>query len=149
MYPYYNYHEVLEKLGLSMFLTVFAMHLEGKAVLVWLLIVFSFMDYVTGLTSAVKNYGLNSSTSYWGLIKKVGGFVGVGVAVGIDILISYGAARAQINFPITPFGVLALCYLISSEAISILENLAELGVEIPFLSKAVKVLRDKIKSKGD
>jgi phage-related holin len=39
---------------------------------------------------------------------------------------------------------LAVCYLISNEGISVLENLSEIGIEVPFLSKVVKKVRDKV-----
>jgi len=45
------------------------------------------------------------------------------------------------------FGLFALCYLILSEGISILENAEKIGVHIPFMTSALKNFRKKM-SKG-
>jgi toxin secretion/phage lysis holin len=135
---------MIEKLGLSSLIAMFAIHLGGAGMLVWLLIIFTLTDYFTGLTAAIKNKGLDSHTAFWGAVKKVCGFVVVGVALGVDILVSLGTREIGLQVPNTAFGILALCYLISTEAISILENLAEIGVNVPFLGKAIKVIRGKI-----
>ena len=140
---YYYYYA--ERVGLAAFACAIALHLEGKAVLVWLLLAFSALDWATGVIAAFKHDGLDSRTAFWGFVKKLCGFIGVGVAVGIDVLVSYGMERFQLDFPATPFGLLALCYLTLSEAISILENLGEVGVDVPFLKLAVKAMRAKIK----
>jgi phage-related holin len=66
------------------------------------------------------------------------------VLVGVDYMIDHMANIIGWEMAIHPVGVLAISYLIFSEAVSVLENLAELGVEVPLLSRAIKTFRDRI-----
>ena len=75
----------------------------------------------------------------------------MGVAVTVDYVVRAAAARAALTVP-TPlsFGLLVTVWLICNECLSILENLAEIGVPLPgFLVAVVKRLRKSAEAAGD
>ena len=83
-----------------------------------------------------------------GFIRKIACIFLVGVAWGIDFMILEADKAFSLPMQWGPyFGLFALCYLILSEGISILENIDKMGVNIPFLTTALKYLKAKI-SKG-
>jgi toxin secretion/phage lysis holin len=82
-------------------------------------------DYLTGLMKATVNKNLSSYIGFRGIFKKVCLFVLIAVAVQIERVT---------NQPNTFHNLVAYC-LITNEAISILENVAEMGVPIPDVLK--------------
>jgi toxin secretion/phage lysis holin len=137
-------NDIAVKTGFAAFLSFGAIYLGYFGVTLWIMAVFAIMDYLTGIVAAIKNAGLTSQKAFWGAVKKISFFVLVGVAFGVDYMIDYMAGIIGWSIHFHPIGIMAICYLISTEAISILENLAELGVEVPLLSRTVKSFRDKI-----
>jgi len=119
--------------------------------LIFIMVFFEILDYLTGVASAQKNDGgVSSKDAIWGFIKKLCYFVLVGVAFSFDYVIVETSNIAGLNFEWPAlFGILSVCYLISTEGISILENLAELGISIPFLTSALKIYKDKISCKAE
>jgi len=116
---------------------------------VWLLIFFEAADYITGIITGIMYKDLSSRVAFWGFIKKLCYFVLIGVAFGVDYIISESLSLLDWGLELPHmFGALTVCFLITTEAISILENLGEMGIEVPFLSKAIKRVRDKISEKG-
>lgn len=93
------------------------------------------LDYVTGVICAAANKRLSSEIGFKGLIKKALIFALVAVAGVADKVIP--ATNQAIR------GAVILFY-IANEAISILENAAELGLPVPEKLKAVL-----IKTKGE
>lgn len=93
------------------------------------------LDYVTGVICAAVNKRLNSEIGFKGLIKKALIFALVAVAGVADKVIpaTNQAIRAAV-----------ILFYIANEAISILENAAELGLPVPEKLKAVL-----IKTKGE
>jgi toxin secretion/phage lysis holin len=136
--------DIPARLGFSALVAAGAGYLGVFGVVLWVLGIFSVLDYVTGIVAAVKNDGLQKHTAFWGAVKKICYVALVAVAFGVDLVIGYLASSFGWEIGFFPIGKLAIFYLISTEAISILENLAELGVEVPLLSRYVKVFRDKI-----
>lgn len=89
-------------------------------------------DYVTGLMKATVNKNLSSYIGFRGIFKKVCIFILVAVAVQLERIT---------NQPETLHNLVAYC-LITNEAISILENVAEMGVPIPdALKSTLKKMR--------
>jgi toxin secretion/phage lysis holin len=78
-------------------------------------------DYVTGLMKATVSKNLSSYIGFRGIFKKVCIFILVAVSVQIEKIT---------NQPETLHNLVSYC-LIVNEAISILENVAEMGVPIP------------------
>ena len=111
------------------------------------------IDYITGLAAAKyrKDGGISSYKSIRGIVKKVTMWMLVAVGVIIDSLISYSANTIGLNIP---FKFLVACvvaiWIVCNELISILENMIDIGVNIPpFLIPIVKRIKsnteDKIK----
>ena len=93
------------------------------------------LDYVTGVICAAAHKRLSSEIGFKGLIKKALIFALVAVAGVADKVIpaTNQAIRAAV-----------ILFYIANEAISILENAAELGLPVPEKLKAVL-----IKTKGE
>lgn len=119
--------------------------------LIYIMIIFEILDYMTGIVAAkINDGGVSSGVAMRGFVKKVFYFVLVGVAFGFDFVIVETTQVLGLDFEWPAFfGVLSVCYLLSTEAISILENLQELGIKVPFLTSALKIYREKISNKGD
>lgn len=87
-----------------------------------------FTDVLTGYLKAFKNKKINSSISRDGYIKKVGWMVALILGVAMDYFI---------HVHIFLFGTAIVC--IATEAISVYENLADVGVKLPFAKYFEKV----------
>lgn len=91
------------------------------------LIIFMTVDYITGVCAAVVNKKLSSRIGARGLAKKFGILCIVSVATLIENNIIDTTALRDV----------VILYYISNEGISILENIAKLGVPIPKKLKEV------------
>ena len=86
------------------------------------LLIFIFMDYITGVCVAIKQRKLSSRIGFRGLAQKALILLVVTLGWIIDrYILTVGAATES----------LVLLFYISNEGISILENLETLGVPIP------------------
>jgi len=92
------------------------------------LIVFMALDYLTGLMCAVADNHLSSSVGFKGICKKVLVVMLVGVAHIVDLYVvkSGNALRSAV-----------VCFYLSNEGVSLLENAAHLGLPIPEKLKAI------------
>ena len=121
--------------------------------LFYLMILFGATDIIMGMAVAkwypeTPEDGWSSSKVTQDFIRKIACIFLVGVAWGIDFMIL--EADKAFNLPMQwgpYFGMFALCYLIVSEGVSILESAEKMGISIPFLTSALKSFREKI-SKG-
>ncbi len=107
-------------------------------------------DYITGMAAAWVTGTLSSRTGVLGVVKKIGYIFAVGVAIVVDYIITFAAENvgAELGFHI--FGLLVTVWLILNECISILENLAEIGVPLPgFLIAIVKKLKKSTEQAGE
>jgi toxin secretion/phage lysis holin len=97
------------------------------------LVLFVFLDYLTGLAASAYEGKLNSKIGFKGILKKVMIFTIVAVAHSLDQLTgSYFIQSSTIFF-----------YL-SNELLSMIENAGRLNVPIPpFIKNAVSLLRQK------
>lgn len=87
------------------------------------LMAFIVIDFVTGMLSAIIFGNLSSKVGHKGIIKKLAYFLMVGFAHIVDVYV--------IEDSDYKFRVIAIGLILANEGISILENLAELGVPIP------------------
>ena len=87
-----------------------------------------FTDVLTGYLKAFKNRKVNSSISRDGFIKKIGWMVALVLGVALDYFI---------HVQIFLLGTAVVC--ITTEAISVYENLADVGVNLPFAKYFEKV----------
>ena len=109
--------------------------LGGYDGVLYALIVFVVLDYITGLMRAIVDKEVSSETGFRGIFKKVVIFMLVGVANILDVhVLGQGAVlRTAIIF-----------FELSNEGISLLENAAYLGVPIPEpLKNVLQQLHDR------
>ena len=102
--------------------------LGGMDGLMIALIVFMALDYITGLMCAVIDKKLSSAVGFKGICKKVLILMLVGVAHIVDLhVVGTGdALRSAV-----------VCFYLSNESVSMLENAAHLGLPIPEKLKSV------------
>ena len=102
--------------------------LGGCDGLLYALLAFVVIDYITGIMCAVVDKKLSSSVGFKGIFKKVLIFTLVGIANVLDVqVIGTGSVlRTAIIF-----------FYISNEGVSLLENAGHLGLPIPAKLKAV------------
>lgn len=116
------------------------------AVPVFLLVGCNIIDYLTGIfASKYRDEPISSYKGIRGIIKKVCMWLLVIVGAWIDILINYAIHTAGIALSI-PFVVATVVavWLVVNEIISILENMIDIGVDMPpFLMPIVKYIKRK------
>jgi len=102
--------------------------LGGCDGLLYALIAFVVVDYITGIMCAVVDKKLSSAVGFKGIFKKVLIFTLVGIAniLDVNVLGSGSVPRTAI-----------ICFYISNEGVSLLENAGHLGLPIPAKLKAV------------
>ncbi|MBQ0074504.1 MAG: phage holin family protein [Prevotella sp.] len=126
------------------------------AIPVYLLVGCNVIDYITGLiASKYRGEKLSSYKGIKGIAKKVCQWLLIIVGSWIDILIQYAVESAGIplEFPFIVAIVVAI-WLVLNEMISILENMVDIGVDMPpFLMPIVKrikhVTEEQIKEEED
>ncbi len=92
------------------------------------LLVFVVLDYITGVMCGIVDKKLSSEIGFKGLFKKVLIFALVGVAHMVDTnVVGTGSALRSA----------VICFYISNEGISMLENATHLGLPIPEKLKAI------------
>ena len=86
------------------------------------LLIFMVLDYITGLMCAVIDKKLSSAVGFKGICKKVLILMLVGVANVVDIhIVGTGSALRSA----------VICFYLSNEGLSLLENAAYIGLPIP------------------
>ena len=103
-------------------------YLGGCDGLLYALIVFVIVDYITGVMCAIVDKKLSSEVGFKGIFKKVLIFLLVGIAEIIDVQVlgQEGVIRTAVIF-----------FYLSNEGVSILENAGHLGLPIPAQLKDV------------
>ena len=102
--------------------------LGGCDGLLYALIAFVVIDYITGVMCAINDKTLSSEVGFRGICRKVLIFLLVGIANILDIhVIGTGSVlRTAVIF-----------FYISNEGVSLLENASHLGLPVPKKIKAV------------
>ena len=102
--------------------------LGGCDGLLYALLAFVMIDYVTGIMCAITDHKLSSEVGFKGICRKVLIFLLVGVANILDLhVIGTGSVlRTAVIF-----------FYISNEGVSLLENAGHLGLPIPEKVKTV------------
>lgn len=118
---------------------------------VLLLVTCNLIDYFTGLCAAkYRSEGISSYKGIRGIIKKVCMWLLIIVGAVVDALLNYGAEYIGLGITI-PFIVATVVavWLIVNEIISILENIVDIGVEMPpFLLPLVKNIKNQVEEKA-
>lgn len=111
----------------------------------------NFIDYFTGTIKAKVNKNENSHKGLVGVIKKVGYWCLIALSFLISYLLVNIGYKININIEfIELFGWFTLACLVINESRSIIENLIEIGVEIPnFLKVGLETYQKIINSTLD
>lgn len=113
--------------------------LGGCDGLLYTLIAFVVIDYLTGIMCAISDHTLSSEVGFRGICRKVLIFLLVGIANVLDIhVLGNGSVlRTAVIF-----------FYISNEGVSLLENAAHLGLPVP---EKVKDVLEQLhgRSEGD
>lgn len=120
------------------------------AIPVILMVACNIIDYITGLmASKYREEDINSYKSIKGIIKKVSMWLLVIVGAIIDQLLIYTADTVGISMPFTFLvACIVAIWIICNEIISILENVKDMGVNIPaFLEPLVKNIKSQVENK--
>ena len=118
---------------------------------VLLMVACNVIDYITGMWAAdYRNDSISSYRSIRGITKKVTMWLLVFVGAIIDQLLAY--ASQTIGYQL-PFTFLVACvvaiWIICNELISILENMVDIGIELPaFLLPLVRKLKTTVDKMG-
>ncbi len=120
------------------------------AVPVLILAGLNFTDYITGiLASKRRNELVTSDKGLWGIVKKIGMWILVGLGWAMDVLINYAGQYVGLSIKL-PFVVATIVavWLICNEIISILENLLDIGVAMPpFLMPLARMIKGQVEDK--
>ncbi len=94
----------------------------GLAGMLIALIVFMVLDFVTGIMCAVLDKSLSSRVGFKGIFKKALILIMVGIANIVDVhVVGTGSAlRGAV-----------ICFYLSNESLSLLENAAYVGLPVP------------------
>lgn len=116
----------------------------GWTPLMTALCVFMTMDYLTGLLVAwrgrsdkTENGGMSSKASFDGLLRK---------ALILAVILMAALLDHALDSEQAVFRTACVCYYIANEGLSILENMALMGVKIP---TSVKNALELVGKKGD
>ena len=115
--------------------------LGGCDGLLYALIAFVAIDYITGVMCAINDHSLSSEVGFRGICRKVLIFLLVGIANILDVNgIGTGSVlRTAVIF-----------FYISNEGVSLMENAAHLGLPVPEKIKVVlEQLHDRAEDKED
>ena len=110
--------------------------LGGCDGLLYALIAFVVIDYITGVMCSISDHTLSSEVGFKGICRKVLIFLLVGIANVLDVqVIQTGCVlRTAVIF-----------FYISNEGVSLLENAAHLGLPVP---DKIKVVLEQLHDKG-
>lgn len=121
--------------------------LGALAIPVILMVASNIIDYMSGLMATpYRDEDINSYKSIRGIFKKICMWLLVVVGAIIDQMLLYASDVTGINMP---FKFLVACivalWIVCNEIISILENIQDMGVNIPaFLQPLVKHIRSQV-----
>lgn len=125
---------LLVKLG-AYFIAFLIWLIGGWDTLAKVLFALMFLDYLTGLIVGYKMQNLNSKRAFKGLRKKL-----------LVLVILCGASLMHKLVPDLAFRTLVGMFYCATELLSIVENVAKVGVPIPNkLKKALEQLREEDK----
>ena len=111
--------------------------LGGCDGLLYALIAFVVIDYITGVMCAIANHALSSEVGFKGICRKVLIFLLVGIANILDIHVigSGSVLRTAVIF-----------FYISNEGVSLLENAAHLGLPVP---EKIKIVLEQLHDRAE
>ncbi len=142
----------LEKIGATAILAALFSWLGMIAVPFLLLVLLQLIDYGTGLVAAkYRNEKINSYKSFNGIAKKICMWLLIVVGGVLDWLIVYVASNVGLDLGVSVIVAVIVCaWLMCNEIISILENMIDIGVQMPaFLLKITKHIQSKVEDSAE
>ena len=111
--------------------------LGGCDGLLYTLLAFTAMDYITGIMCAVNDHTLSSEVGFRGICRKVLIFMLVGIAniLDADVVGTGSVLRTAV-----------ISFYISNEGVSLLENAAHLGLPVP---EKIKTVLEQIHNRAE
>ena len=111
--------------------------LGGCDGLLYALVAFVVIDYITGVMCAVSDKTLSSKVGFRGICRKVLIFLLVGIANVLDVqVIGTGSVlRTAVVF-----------FYIPNEGVSLLENAAHLGLQVP---EKIKIVLEQLHDRSE
>ena len=111
--------------------------LGGCDGLLYALLAFVVIDYITGVMCAIVDKNLSSEVGFKGICRKVLIFLLVGIANVLDVqVIGTGSVlRTAVIF-----------FYISNEGVSLLENAAHLGLPVP---EKIKIVLEQLHDRAE
>ena len=111
--------------------------LGGMDGLLIALVVFAALDYVTGIMCAIVDKKLSSAVGFKGICRKVLIFmlVGIGHILDVHVVGTGSALRTAV-----------ICFYLSNEGVSLLENASHLGLPVP---EKLKNVLEQLHSRSD
>ena len=108
-------------------------------------------DYISGMAKAWTSAQLSSRVGIIGIVKKLSYLLIVCAGMGVDWVIATASSAAGIDLGVTYFvGLLVIIWLVINELLSIVENVAAMGVNVPgFLLKLIAHLKRHVEEKAD
>lgn len=105
------------------------------------LIVFMALDYITGVLCAIAEKKLSSEVGFKGVCRKALILMLVGIANIVDVhIVGTGSALRSA----------VICFYLSNEGVSILENAGHIGLPIPDkLKETLAQLHGRNETEGD
>ena len=129
-------------------LAAYCKELLGPLVLVGIAML---CDYASGVAAAWVNKELSSRVGAVGFVKKVCLALLIVAGILVDWVIRIAAGHMGLEVPaFCLFGVLVAIWIIVNEIISIIENIARMGVDVPhFLEVVIEKLKAATEEKGE
>ena len=135
------------KLSIIAVFTAVTSFLGALAIPVYLLLATNIIDYLTGRAAApYRGQNKTSTRGYEGIQKKASMWVLVVMGVVVDIVLAYGTYTIGGTFKFRfIFAIFVAIWLTCNEVISILENVADMGIKLPsFLLKIVSKIKSTV-----
>ena len=146
--------EVVDKIKVAFvaFFTAINSFLGVLAIPVYMLVGASITDYLTGIAASnFRGEPFDKHKGIRGIATKVCTWLLVGIGYILDYSIIQISALAGIDIKVKCLIAVAVTFwLIANELISILENVSDIGVELPpFLMKFAQLLKGKTETAVD
>ena len=139
------------KLAFITVFTVISGWLGALATPFYILVGINIIDYITGVYAAkCRGEKVSSNVGFRGIAKKICMWLLVLVGFVVDYIILSLTTTLHIEVGVAHIVATAVIFwLMANELISILENIDDIGVNVPWLIKIVELIKDKTEEAVD
>lgn len=148
-----NFFKIFNKI--SSVLSIVSATLTSIFGIEWILflgyLILNTLDYITGIIKAKINKSETSSRGLLGILKKICYWILILISFIISYLLVQIGNKLNINIEfVMLFGWFTLACLIVNETRSIIENLVEIGIEVPpIMTKGLNVYYNILEKKAN